>query len=139
MVVFLRKYYLTIIWSAIILVLSLKKIDTADVPSFFYFSYADKLVHFLMYAILGAALCYEKRATLAIQWIFVFSFPIFFGMLIELLQTFTIYRSGDLWDALANVLGSLFGIFVCFVFKNKEEKVSISSSVCQIRRRNKKV
>lgn len=111
-----RKYSFTIIWSIVILFFSLKKIEISDIPSFFYFPHIDKVIHFLMYMLLGGVLCHEKKATSCIQWTFVFSFPIFFGTLIEFLQSLTSYRTGDLWDALANVAGSIIGILIYSIF-----------------------
>lgn len=69
-----------------------------------------------MYMILGGILCHEKKAKTCTQWTFVFSFPIFFGTFIEFLQTLTPYRTGELWDALANVAGSLIGTLIYSVF-----------------------
>ncbi len=75
-----------------------------------------------MYLILGLVLCYEKRATSFVQWTFVVAFPIFFGTFIEFLQTLIPYRSGDLWDALINVVGSAVGILLYSAFLKKTYK-----------------
>ncbi len=78
-----------------------------------------------MYMILGIVLCYEKRAKSLVQWTFVVSFPMFFGTFIEFLQTLIPYRSGDLWDALINAIGTMTGIIIYTFFIVKHIKSNL--------------
>jgi VanZ family protein len=81
------------------------------------FSYADKIVHALIYFIL---------TVLWISWFYVknyfriegkliailFFSALLYGIIIEIFQgLFTVSRSADFFDLIANTIGSLFGIF----------------------------
>ena len=69
---------------------------------------SDKFGHFISYAMLSAfySLLVEQRKTL---WRILFGL-IAYGLLLEILQGLTDYRSGDLTDALANSLGVITGL-----------------------------
>jgi len=69
---------------------------------------SDKFGHFISYAMLSAfySLLVEQRKTL---WRILFGL-IAYGLLLEILQGLTDYRSGDLADALANSLGVITGL-----------------------------
>ncbi|MBO7316782.1 MAG: VanZ family protein [Paludibacteraceae bacterium] len=103
----------------------MKRIEISNVPFALNIPHIDKFVHFLMYMILGIVLCYEKRAKSLVQWTFVVSFPIFFGTFIEFLQTLIPYRSGDLWDALINAIGTMTGIIIYTFFIIKHIKSNL--------------
>jgi hypothetical protein len=73
---------------------------------------SDKFGHFISYALLSAylSLLVEQRKSL---WR-VLSGLIAYGLLLEFMQSFTGYRSGDLADALANSLGAITGLAFYF-------------------------
>ena len=72
----------------------------------------DKFGHFFSYAMLSAffSLLVEQRKTL---WRILLGL-IAYGLLLEFLQGFTSYRSGDLADAVANSLGVMTGLAFYF-------------------------
>lgn len=83
-----------------------------DVP--FY----DKWAHFVMYGVLSLTIQFEcqyrqlQRRSLS-WWLLCGAFPCLWGVLMELAQaTLTTYRSGDVLDALANVMGVVIGLVV---------------------------
>lgn len=120
---FLRRYYLTFIVVAAILVLSLAHIspdnDLPDIP------YLDKAAHCLMYLGLVATFCFDLyRATPARTS---YRKPLWTGWLLAVLLggameaaqlCLTTYRSGDWGDMAANLLGATLGI-VAGVFVSK--------------------
>ncbi len=87
----------------------------------FNIPYGDKVVHFTFYfvaAVLGTLFFIEtkdKKSTL-IKYLKILALAlIFFGIIIEVIQgVMTVNRSGDVFDALANSIGVILGIFVIF-------------------------
>ncbi|MDR0973085.1 MAG: VanZ family protein [Prevotellaceae bacterium] len=75
--------------------------------------YFDKWVHFLMYAGLCTLLWSEFFRAHALPyplkrgWIGACALPIIFSALIEIGQSLTLYRSGDVMDFLCNSLGAI--------------------------------
>ena len=80
------------------------------------FSAVDKIVHGLIYFIfinLWAAFFYQKNSfRFDIKWASILFFSILlYGIIIEILQgLFTASRIADIFDILANLIGSLLGI-----------------------------
>ncbi|MAS09168.1 VanZ family protein [Salinisphaera sp.] len=66
----------------------------------------DKIEHFAAFGILGAWFA----AVLAPRYLLVFVGLAVFGVVIELVQAATTYRSGDPWDFLADGIGLVAGI-----------------------------
>jgi VanZ family protein len=106
---FVKKIYfphlLSILWTLIILYLSLGKMPDDDSVKI-NIPHLDKVVHFTMYFVYTALLLIEgksqkKRAILVIAL-----YSISFGILMEILQhIFFTYRSGDFFDFLFNTMG----------------------------------
>lgn len=73
---------------------------------------SDKIAHFIAYAALSAwfSLLVEDRKSL---WLILFGL-ISYGLLLELLQSYTSYRSGDIADAVANSFGVVAGLVFYF-------------------------
>ncbi len=92
------------------------------------FSAADKLVHGLIYFILinlWAAFFYlKKNLHFNINWASILFFSILlYGIIIEILQgLFTASRIADIFDVLANLIGSLLGILF---FKSIKKYINI--------------
>ena len=83
----------------------------------FEIPHGDKLVHFTFYfvaAVLGTFFLREQRRwglTLKKAFIVILPLTITFGIIIEVLQSsMTVDREGDVFDAIANAMGSLGGI-----------------------------
>jgi uncharacterized membrane protein len=73
---------------------------------------SDKIAHFVSYAALSAwfSLIVQQRKTL---WRILIGL-ISYGLLLELLQSLTSYRFGDLADVIANSLGVIAGLVFYF-------------------------
>jgi VanZ family protein len=73
---------------------------------------SDKIAHFVSYAALSAwfSLIVEQRKSL---WRILIGL-ISYGLLLELLQSFTSYRFGDFADVVANSLGVITGLVFYF-------------------------
>ena len=87
----------------------------------FNIPYGDKVVHFTFYfvaAVLGSLFFIETKEvkSVLIKNLKILALSlIFFGIIIEVIQEgMTINRSGDMFDALANSLGVIFGIIGIF-------------------------
>lgn len=94
-----------------IVVLSLLSVDTfEDIPSFF--EHMDKVVHFLMYGVLSAVLCWtfsRKNYKPVVYFALVVLFCVSYGVIMEILQGIfkELERSFSWADVTANVLGAI--------------------------------
>jgi len=115
-----KPFWRNIIWAAIIFILcavpgdELPKTNAIQIPHF------DKIVHYGMFFIMGIFLMAEfriqtklKRVTILI--ISILLIGIYGGAIEFLQQNYFVNRSGDYMDLLADILGSITGIFF-FVF-----------------------
>ena len=104
-----------LLYASGITVLSLARIDSSG-QSFLRFEGADKLVHCLFYfgfTFLLALACKGSftRALVRKEQIIVALIAMIYSGLIELLQGFfTVYRSAELGDFVANSVGVIFGL-----------------------------
>lgn len=100
------KYLFSIIWTLVILYLSLGRISTDKLPSF-DIPHKDKFVHFTMYFIYTFLLLWESKNSHKLKTLLiVIPYTISFGILMEVMQSlFFTYRSGDVYDAIFNTLG----------------------------------
>ena len=96
-------------WATLISItfLSLKEISQEIVPGL---PFIDKFIHFFVYLFLSLLLLkgYSKNFSPRFLTILLF----FYGSSIELLQGFTIYRSAEIADLIANLLGIVFGVLI---------------------------
>jgi len=87
---------------------------------------ADKLVHFTFYAIFSVLwFLYLKTVLKNHSWLYlkIFIFAVCFGIMIEICQSvFTETRQADAIDAIANTLGSLFGLTMLKLYNNRFKK-----------------
>lgn len=117
---FLRGYWKSIVVCICILYFSL--LYTPD-PSLQTFLGADKIVHLLMYLILGAALTWEsvaKNSSALKLYLTAVVFPLIFGGAIELVQYLWLApRTGDIWDVVVNCFGVLVGFRLVIVISSK--------------------
>ncbi len=114
------RYIPTILAYTLVLILSVINIGVlpkTDVPS------ADKIVHTIMYfgitltLMLNQTSYLHKKITKS-QLHFAFLFSIGFGTLMEIIQHFLPWRSGSIYDFIANTLGVIIGTAV-FLFLQK--------------------
>jgi VanZ family protein len=93
----------------------------------FHLPYMDKAVHFVFHlfaAILGCFFLGERsrgKLSLSLTIILVVIFLFSYGIIIEVIQyVFTSWRSGEITDVLANMLGAISGATaVKFLFSGK--------------------
>ncbi len=114
MVKLLKTNILSIITALVILYLSLTNASTFDKVGDFGIKHIDKVVHICMYFGLMIMLLFENRLTLKNNrsMILIGIFPLAYGILMELLQTwFTTTRTGDIVDALFDLVGILTAFF----------------------------
>lgn len=88
------------LWLLAVFVLCVLPLSGLPAP----WSFSDKIVHALMYAVPTFALTCFARMTR--YWLL---YLLAFGIGIELVQSLLPYRSGDVWDAVANSCGVLLG------------------------------
>ena len=108
------KYLPTILVCTLVLILSVINtgvLPKTDVPS------ADKIVHSVMYFSIALILMLNQTAYLREKishkqlW-FAFAFSVGFGTLMEVIQHFLPWRSGSVYDFIANTLGVILAIIV---------------------------
>jgi len=85
----------------------------------------DKVLHFVAYALLGALLLrafYTTRIKHHLKLIVILSILLssLYGISDEIHQSFVPYRSADAMDALADILGSIFGVYIFYKIKIEE-------------------
>lgn len=104
----LKKNILSILVALIILYLSLANAKTFSNVPFINIPHFDKVVHFCMFFGLTAVLFFENRKSLKStgRLLLVAFISFMYGVLMEVLQTtLTLTRTGDVFDALADLTG----------------------------------
>jgi len=123
----LKKYKFTIAfigWMGFVAFSSLYSFKDTDPPNF-EIPHLDKVAHFIFYfvaCVLGVFFLRERsRESISLlkAVFYMIIFTIVFGLIIEILQhNLTLTRQGDIFDALANSIGSILGaIFARWWFK----------------------
>ena len=121
----IKKNILSILVAAIIAFLSLANGDKMDKLSLIRYQDFDKIVHFIMYSVLMAVIIWENRSGLRKNRLLflVGLIPFFFGLLLELLQTWiATSRSGSIYDLLFNLAGILFAIVAFLIARHFGKK-----------------
>ena len=118
---FLKKYHKSLLSLILIAVLCFLPGDTTNKVRFFNIPHFDKLVHFGMYFLFSLALFFDlkKNSQLQKKQIFfvILILSIIIGGSIEIIQNYFIPgRSGDWFDLLADVAGSL-GFVLLYLLK----------------------
>ena len=111
------KYLPTILVCTLVLILSIINIGVlpkTDVPS------ADKIVHAIMYfGITGMLMLnqtsYFRNQITKVQLYFAFLFSVGFGILMEIIQYFLPWRSGSIYDLIANTFGTIIAIIIMLI------------------------
>ena len=101
---FIKKYKLSIIWAAIMLLATTMK--TGDEMPKFEIPYFDKIVHFVIFGVLGFLISYEKRRLEVSTAVICAGF----GIAIEIIQSFLPWRSFEVADMVADTIGALAGM-----------------------------
>lgn len=98
----------------ILSVINIGVLPKTDVPS------ADKIVHTIMYfSITGMLMLnqtsYFRNQITKVQLYFAFLFSVGFGILMEIIQYFLPWRSGSIYDLIANTLGVVIAIIIMLI------------------------
>ena len=121
------RYLPTILVCTLVLILSVINtgvLPKTDVPS------ADKIVHTIMYFGITLILMlnqtrYLREMISRKQMWFAFLFSVSFGTLMEVIQHFLPWRSGSIYDFIANTIGVIIAIVVMLIathyYKSKHE------------------
>ncbi len=116
-----QKY--TLLWSVFVLFACL--IPGKEIPqvSFITIPHFDKIVHFSFYFILSLLFLQPSKKPLNTLYYFAdILYCLVLGIVIEFIQHHYIpNREGDVFDVLANFMGSIFGLFI-FALKFKNNK-----------------
>ena len=125
MIANLRKYWKSIVWAIVILILcglpgnEVSKVKFIDIP------YFDKFVHLSLYLVFTLLLISDnnskrKSNEVSVKAIILATIAaIIYGILIEVLQKYLfINRGAEIWDEVANTLGVLIAIF-CYRWINR--------------------
>ena len=114
----IRKFWMSSVFCIVILILCF--MNTGPLPEAPMTNF-DKLVHALMFLGLSGAVFFDntrylRRATNGRR---VFSgsflFPVLVGGLIEIVQIFLPYRTGDWWDFFYDAVGAMAGFLICLL------------------------
>ena len=114
----IRKFWISSVLCVVILVLCF--INTESLPEA-PMSNFDKLVHALMFLGLSGAVFFDctryLRQSIGGLPVFLGSllFPVLMGGLIEIVQTFLPYRTGDWWDFFYDAIGAMAGYLLALL------------------------
>jgi VanZ family protein len=125
MIKLIKKNILSIITALIIMYLSLASSDSFDEVPVFDLPYLDKIIHFGMYFALMMSLLYENRSSnnkFRNQLMLAF-IPFIYGILLEFAQLwFTATRSGEIMDAVFDLVGIVFALSAWRIYKNLKKE-----------------
>ncbi len=117
----IKQNYKSIVWAIIILILSVFRINTSDSIKEYLVPHSDKLVHIFLYTVFSFLLLIETEKSKQKYICLLYAF--LYGVLMELFQHyFTIYRSFELYDILANTTGVLVGFLI---YKQVKQKLNL--------------
>lgn len=116
-----RGLILTILYAILLLILSILPADMTSVPGGYYFEGMDKVVHALMYGIFSLLVTNLYLAIYKIKFwpllLLVFT-TWMYSILMEILQVYLVEtRSGELLDAIANLIGIVLGTLLYLGYK----------------------
>ncbi len=142
MFAFLRKKNILIaaciLWAAFVFVLHVVKVEI-ETDSIKLFPHSDKVIHFTMFFVLAGLFVFAKQANhlnysiakmLSSTNLLIATACIIYGALLEYLQgTNWIMRDRDIWDWVADVVGSILGICVSLRVANKNFSIRSQNKI----------
>lgn len=131
---FIKNHYLSLLFGAFILIISLIPFQSVPGRSLFNFPHMDKIVHFVLYGMFSFVILFEslwKQTFTKKTYFYAVLVCLIFGGIIEFLQILEPDRSGEWYDLLANFLGSVAAIlpfvllkdFLLAIFGHKNMKI----------------
>ena len=118
-------YWFPVLFYCLIIFIQSSYPHPKEIP---YIAYADKILHFAGYAILGLLFLRgfrnskfrnESKLIMAASILLAG----FYGASDELHQHYIPYRTGNIWDALFDLLGGIFGVYVYQTLLEKYPKI----------------
>ena len=115
---FIKKFWKPLAWTVIILILCLMPRSVEPQPSWLIqIPHFDKIVHWSLYAILSFLMYLSKQEKQKIVFFIInILFAFVLGGSIELIQPY-VGRSKELMDLIADMVGSICGIPIYFIFQ----------------------
>lgn len=116
----IRKNIFSILTALVIMYLSMANSHTFDKVPIINIPNIDKVVHFGMYFGLMSVIIFENRNSIkSINSLLLVSLiPLIYGVLIEIMQSlFTVTRTGNFFDALADLAGILISVLLWLLLK----------------------
>ena len=98
---------------------SLATISIGTIGSSIPIENKDKIVHFLFSFLFVLLWNLAQNNIATIKIISILIVAIFYGAIIETLQSFTAIRTADFFDFLANTLGAVLGTLICLNMPKK--------------------
>ncbi|MEK9649487.1 MAG: VanZ family protein [Gammaproteobacteria bacterium] len=92
-----------------VVVFVLAIIPTSLNSSISFIPFQDKVIHLMTFFLLSVATLYAFKIT---QFFYVFIYIVCFGIGIEIVQYFISYRSSEILDIFADIIGALIGFKV---------------------------
>ena len=121
----IRKNIISVIIAVTVLVLSLADSNNFDRLHYPVIPHIDKIVHLVMYGALMFSLIIGNRKWLSsvpARYVILSVITFFYGLVIELIQKyFTIDRSGEIMDAVFNLIGIFLAVAAWFLFKSRKK------------------
>ncbi len=111
----------TALFALVILFLSIFPVRISDGPPMFYFVGMDKLAHAVIYClftILALSEFFYKEKISVLPFLLIIATIFFYSVFVEFIQHFIVAsRSGEIFDALANLAGILIGSSLVILIK----------------------
>jgi len=125
---FLLRYTIAITYTIAVVYLLLFKVPSTEKLGFLNFPHSDKIIHFLIFGILSTLWVlspFIKKTNFAKKLLIIGLLSFAFSFTLEIIQSFTIYRTFEFYDIIANLAGISFfyliqkfsKIFKLFYFK----------------------
>jgi VanZ family protein len=128
---FITSFWKTIIWTCVVLFLSLSSGENLPHPSWLEFPHIDKVVHFIMYFVFALVLIHDSQHYSKIRLnhgqIILISVLIVIGWggFLEILQRIpSIHRNSDFFDFLANTVGAVVASLLYRIFEPLLNKIN---------------
>ncbi|MCQ2973669.1 MAG: VanZ family protein [Bacteroidales bacterium] len=115
----IKKYKLSIIW-AIIMMIGCTYHFTEDTTPKLQIPYLDKIIHFGIFEILSFLIMFEKKVFNQTKIIKTMIICGLYGGIIEIIQKFLPYRGCELNDLIADIIGTIAGIFILKILIKKK-------------------
>jgi VanZ family protein len=128
---FFKSFWKTIIWTIIVLFLSLTKGEDLPLKVLLNIPFFDKIVHIIMYFVLALVFIHDSEhySKIKLKYGFIvlisFVFVIGLGGFLEILQRIpSIHRSNDFFDFISDAIGAVIGALTYRIFEPLMDKVN---------------